>query len=67
MKQASGFVAQREIGKVCRLQKSLFGLKQSFRAWLGKFSQTVETFGCRRVSLTILFSIGILVLVSFCW
>ena len=29
MKQPLGFVAQGEIGRVCRLQKSLYGLKQS--------------------------------------
>ena len=45
MKQPLGFVAQGEIGKVCRLRKSLYGLKQSPRAWFGKFSQAVEKFG----------------------
>ena len=41
MEQPSGFVAQGEIGNVCRLWKSLYGLKQSPRAWFGKFSQAV--------------------------
>ena len=45
MEQPPGFVAQGEIGKVCRLRKSLYGLKQSLCAWLSKFSQAVETFG----------------------
>ena len=44
MEQPPGFVTQGEIGKVCRLQKSLYGLKQSPRAWFGKFSQVVEEF-----------------------
>ena len=48
MEQPSGFVAQGEIGKVCRLRKSLYGLKQSPRAWFGKFSQAVETFGMQK-------------------
>ena len=38
MEQPSGFVAQGEIAKVCRLRKSLDGLKQSSRAWFVKLS-----------------------------
>ena len=34
-----------EIGKVCRLRKSLYGLKQSPCACFGKFSLAVEEFG----------------------
>ena len=48
MEQPPGFVAQGEYGKVCHLQKSLYGLKQSPRAWFGKFSQAVETFGMKK-------------------
>ena len=45
MEQLLGFISQWEIGKVCRLQKSFNGLKQSPRAWFSKFSQVVEKFG----------------------
>ena len=38
MEQPPGFVAQGKIGRVFRLRKSLNGLKQSPRAWFGKFS-----------------------------
>ena len=48
MEQPSGFVAQGEIGKVYRLRKSLYGLKQSPRDWFGKFSQAVEKFGLQK-------------------
>ena len=41
MEQPQGFVAQGEIGKVCCLRKSLYGLKQSPHAWFGKFNQAV--------------------------
>ncbi|EOX99943.1 Cysteine-rich RLK (RECEPTOR-like protein kinase) 8 [Theobroma cacao] len=39
MEQPPGFVAQGECGKVCYLRKSLYGLKQSPRAWFGKFGK----------------------------
>ena len=48
MEQPSGFVAQGEIGKVCRLRKSLYGLKKSHRAWFGQFIQAVEKFGLQK-------------------
>ena len=48
LSQPPGFVAQGEIGKVCRLRKSLYGLKQSLRAWFGKLSQAVEKFGFQK-------------------
>ena len=44
MKQPLGFVAQGEIRRVCRLRKSLYGLKQSRRVWFSKFSPIVEEF-----------------------
>lgn len=34
--------------KVCRLRKSLYGLKQSPRAWFGRFSETMKAFGYRQ-------------------
>ena len=45
IEQPPGFVAQGEIGRVCRLRKPLHGFKHSPRAWFSKFSQTVEEFG----------------------
>ena len=42
MEQPPGFVAQRESSSlVCRLRRSLYGLKQSLRAWFGKFSTVI--------------------------
>ncbi|RVW98461.1 Retrovirus-related Pol polyprotein from transposon TNT 1-94 [Vitis vinifera] len=48
MKQPPGFVAQGESGLVCRLRRSLYGLKQSPRAWFGRFSSVVQEFGMLR-------------------
>ena len=45
MEQLPGFVAQGESELVCRLRRSLYGLKQSSRAWFGRFSSIVQEFG----------------------
>jgi len=48
MEQPPGFVAQGEYGLVCQLHRSLYRLKQSPRAWFGKFSHIVQLFGLKR-------------------
>ena len=48
MEQSPRFVAQGESDLVCRLLHSLFGLKQSPRAWFGRFSYVVQKFGMTR-------------------
>jgi len=49
MEQPPGFVAQGESSRlVCRFRKSLYGLKQSLRAWFGKFSSVVKEFSITR-------------------
>ncbi|QHO14032.1 Retrovirus-related Pol polyprotein [Arachis hypogaea] len=46
MEQPPGFVAQGESsGLVCHLRRSLYGLKQSPRAWFGRFSAVISKFG----------------------
>ena len=45
MEQPPGFVVQGESGLVCRLRRSLYGLKQSPQAWFGRFSSIVQEFG----------------------
>ncbi|XP_075076631.1 uncharacterized protein LOC107793242 [Nicotiana tabacum] len=48
MEQPPGFVAQGECGKVCRLRKSLYGLKQSPHSWFGRFSEAVLEYGMKK-------------------
>ncbi|XP_043808465.1 uncharacterized mitochondrial protein AtMg00810-like [Manihot esculenta] len=48
MEQPPGFVTQGESGLVCRLRRSLYGLKQSPRAWFGRFNTVVQQFGMSR-------------------
>ncbi|RVX00094.1 Retrovirus-related Pol polyprotein from transposon RE2 [Vitis vinifera] len=50
MEQPPGVVAQGESGLVCRLRRSLYGLKQSPRAWFSRFSSVVQEFGMLRSS-----------------
>ena len=33
------------INKVCKLQKTIYGLKQSPKAWFGKFTKVMKSFG----------------------
>ena len=48
MEQPPGFVAQGESGLVCKLRRSLYGMKQSPRAWFSWFSSVVQEFGMIR-------------------
>ena len=45
IEQPPGFVAQGESGLICKLRRSLYGLKQSPQASFNRFSSVVQEFG----------------------
>ncbi|WJZ90677.1 hypothetical protein VitviT2T_009805 [Vitis vinifera] len=42
-------VSEKQCQKVCKLKKSLYGLKQSLRAWFGRFTKSMRAFGYRQM------------------
>ena len=36
---------------MCKLKKSLYGLKQSLRAWFGRFTKSIKSFGYHQSNL----------------
>ncbi|WJZ84626.1 hypothetical protein VitviT2T_004223 [Vitis vinifera] len=38
-------VSEKQCQKMCKLKKSLYGLKQSLRAWFGRFTKSMRAFG----------------------
>ena len=45
MRQLMGFIAKGQEHMVCKLQRFIYGLKQTSRSWNIKFDQAIKTFG----------------------
>jgi len=45
MIQPEGFIAKGQEHRVCKLQRSIYGLKQASRSWNIRFDQAVKSFG----------------------
>ena len=45
MIQPEVFMAPKDAGKVCKLKRSIYGLKQASRSWNHRFDELVKSFG----------------------
>src|SRR3954466_15490695 len=45
MMQPEGFIDPKDAGKVCKLQRSIYGLKQASRRWNLRFDEVIKAFG----------------------
>ena len=45
MTQPKGFVNLENVGKVCKLQRSIYGLKQASQSWNIRFDEAIKVFG----------------------
>ena len=50
MNQPIGFASKGQDDKVCRLKRSIYGLKQSSRSWYFRFHEAITSFGFTMVS-----------------
>jgi Reverse transcriptase (RNA-dependent DNA polymerase) len=50
MEVPPGIDTKQTVGKMCRLKKSLYGLKQSPRAWFDRFRKTMVGMGYRQTN-----------------
>lgn len=48
MKQPEGFFSSNGKHLMCKLKKSIYGLKQAFCQWCLKFHDTISSFGFHR-------------------
>src|SRR3954464_12886746 len=45
MIQPEGFVDPRNVGRVCKLQRSIYGLKQASQSWNLRFDEVIKAIG----------------------
>ena len=45
MMQPEGFVNPKDVNKVCKLQRSIYGLVQASRSWNIRFDELIKAYG----------------------
>jgi hypothetical protein len=45
MMQSEGFIDPKDANKVCKLQRSIYGLVQASRSWNKRFDSVIKTYG----------------------
>ena len=45
MMQPGGFVNPKDANKICKLQRSIYGLVQPSRSWIIRFDEVIKAFG----------------------
>ena len=48
MMQLEGFIAKNQEHMVCKLKRSIYGLKQASRSWNIRFNQAIRSFGFKQ-------------------
>ena len=65
--QPEGFVDPTNAGKICKLQKSIYGLKQASRSWNIRFDEVVKEFGLSRMKKSLVFTKGLVGAQLYFW
>ena len=67
MIQPEGFVDPKNARKICKLQRSIYGLKQASRSWNIRFDEVVKEFGLSRMKKSLVFTKGLVGAQLYFW